>query len=286
MAREGTERTVVLPNYGVPDASVSFSFNPLVLEAAAADDRIRCGLWVSPRPQDAEMTDTALALAGEQGVVALKTSFLLGGRADDPDCEPQLEKIFQTARTHGLVVHIHTSPGAALGHRPGRHARRQVRRRGQDPPRPPRWRRQRAHQAHRQQVLRLDRGRQAGLHRHQLGRRVRSALAGAGDRAPWHRPGPGAVRQRRAVGRPRRRAGADAAPRPGTASSAAWSCARTSPASTAAEPGSLLDRRSPAVPQAAVGWRCAQSLRQRIDTGHGASATATTPSLNAVIRSR
>ncbi len=113
MAREGTERTVVLPNYGVPDASVSFSYNPLVLEAAAADDRIRCGLWVSPRPQDAEMTDTALALAGEQGVVALKTSFLLGGRADDPDCEPQLEKIFQTARTHGLVVHIHTSPGAA-----------------------------------------------------------------------------------------------------------------------------------------------------------------------------
>jgi predicted TIM-barrel fold metal-dependent hydrolase len=113
MDREGTERTVVLPNYGVPDASVSFSLNPLVLEAAAADDRIRCGLWVSPRPQDAEMTETALALAGESGVVALKTSFLLGGRASDPDCEPQLERIFATARTHGLVVHIHTSPGAA-----------------------------------------------------------------------------------------------------------------------------------------------------------------------------
>jgi predicted TIM-barrel fold metal-dependent hydrolase len=113
MDREGTERTVVLPNYGVPDASISFSLNPLVLEAAAADDRIKCGLWVSPRPQDAEMTETALALAGESGVVALKTSFLLGGRASDPDCEPPLERIFATARTHGLVVHIHTSPGAA-----------------------------------------------------------------------------------------------------------------------------------------------------------------------------
>jgi uncharacterized protein len=43
--REGVERALILPNYGVPDASISFGFNPLVLEAAAADDRIRCGLW-------------------------------------------------------------------------------------------------------------------------------------------------------------------------------------------------------------------------------------------------
>jgi len=110
---EGTERALVLPNYGVPQAEVSFSFNELVLEAANADDRIRCGLWVSPRPQDAELTSAALALAGERGVVALKTSFLLGGRPDDPDCAPQLEAIFAAARTHGLVVHIHTSAGAA-----------------------------------------------------------------------------------------------------------------------------------------------------------------------------
>ena len=62
--RDGIERALVLPNYGVPAAPVSFGFNPLVLEAAAADDRIRCGLWVSPRPQDAELTSAALALAG------------------------------------------------------------------------------------------------------------------------------------------------------------------------------------------------------------------------------
>lgn len=110
---EGTERALVLPNYGVPQAEVSFSFNELVLEAAAADDRIRCGLWVSPRPQDAELNTAALALATEPGVVALKTSFLLGGRTDDPDCAPQIDQIFQSARTHGLVVHIHTSAGAA-----------------------------------------------------------------------------------------------------------------------------------------------------------------------------
>ncbi len=111
--REGTERAVVMPNYGVPDASVSFSLNPLVLEAAATDDRIRAGIWVSPRPQDAELTDQALGLAGEPGVVALKTSFLLGGRADDEACAPQLEKIFQTAKDRDLVVHVHTSPGSA-----------------------------------------------------------------------------------------------------------------------------------------------------------------------------
>ncbi|TCC60322.1 amidohydrolase [Kribbella pittospori] len=111
--REGAERALVLPNYGVPDASVSFGFNPLVIEAAAKDDRIRCGLWVSPRRQDAELTTAALALAGEPGVVALKTSFLLGGAVEDPECAPQLEQIFSTARERGLVVHVHTSPGAA-----------------------------------------------------------------------------------------------------------------------------------------------------------------------------
>lgn len=111
--REGVERCLVLPNYGVPDASVSFSLNPLVLEAAASDERIRCGLWVSPRPQDAELTQAALALAGEPGVVALKTSFLLGGRADDEACAPQLDAIFQTAKDRDLVVHVHTSSGGS-----------------------------------------------------------------------------------------------------------------------------------------------------------------------------
>jgi predicted TIM-barrel fold metal-dependent hydrolase len=102
-----------MPNYGVPDAAVSFSFNELVLEAAAADDRVSCGLWVSPRPQDAELNAGALAHAGEKGVKVLKTSFLLGGTVDDPACAPQLDQIFDTARTRGLVVHVHTSTGGA-----------------------------------------------------------------------------------------------------------------------------------------------------------------------------
>src|SRR5882762_2125548 len=111
--REGTERALVIPNYGVPDIAVTFALNDLVLEAAARDDRIRAGIFVSPRPQDAALNDKALGLAGESGVRALKTTFLLGGGADDTTCLPQLDAIFATARTHDLIVHVHTSPGAA-----------------------------------------------------------------------------------------------------------------------------------------------------------------------------
>ena len=37
---EGVERALVLPNYGVPDASVSFGFNPLVVEADRKSTRL------------------------------------------------------------------------------------------------------------------------------------------------------------------------------------------------------------------------------------------------------
>jgi len=110
---EGVERTLVLPNYGVPDPAASFGLNALALEAAAEDDRVRCGLWVSPKASDAARNDEALSLVTETGVSALKTSFLLGGSPTDPDCAEQLDRIFTTAAEHDLVVHVHTSPGAA-----------------------------------------------------------------------------------------------------------------------------------------------------------------------------
>jgi uncharacterized protein len=113
MDAEGTERALVMPNYGVPDPALAFSFNQLCLDAAARDERIRAALWVSPLPRDAELTRRSLALAGEAGVRALKLSFLLGGRPDDEACRPMLDEIFAAARERDLVVHVHTSPGAA-----------------------------------------------------------------------------------------------------------------------------------------------------------------------------
>jgi len=75
----GVERALVLPNYGIPVQEQPFSLNPLVLDALSSSDRLRGGLWVSFLPQNKEMTLEALTHAGEAGVVALKTTFLLGG---------------------------------------------------------------------------------------------------------------------------------------------------------------------------------------------------------------
>jgi predicted TIM-barrel fold metal-dependent hydrolase len=124
---EGTARALVIPNYGVPDAAVSFALNELCVQAAQADERVVAGLWVSPRPEYAALTEQALALAGEPGVGALKLSFLLGGRATAPECRAQLDAVFAAAKTHGLVVHVHTSPGGAsdvdeIGHLVERYA--------------------------------------------------------------------------------------------------------------------------------------------------------------------
>lgn len=107
------DRALVLPNYGVPIPEVAFDLNRLALDAAQRDDRLRCGLWVSPKAGDAARNTAALALAKESGVAALKTSFLLGGHPSDPDCAEELDRIFTTAADLDLVVHVHTSPGAA-----------------------------------------------------------------------------------------------------------------------------------------------------------------------------
>ena len=113
MDAEGTERAVIIPNYGVPDPTASFALNELVVQAANDSDRLTAAVWCSPRPQDAEATGAALALAGEPGVGALKISFLLGGAPDDEACREPLDAIFAAAREHDLTVHVHTSPGAA-----------------------------------------------------------------------------------------------------------------------------------------------------------------------------
>jgi uncharacterized protein len=111
----GEERALVLPNYGIPVQGQPFSLNPLVLDAVRSNDRILGGLWVSFLPQNREMTLETLRHAGEEGIVALKTTFLLGGNPDpgtwDNDTREIAEACFAAARDHDLVFHFHTSPG-------------------------------------------------------------------------------------------------------------------------------------------------------------------------------
>ncbi|MDQ3275234.1 MAG: hypothetical protein M3Q39_09470 [Actinomycetota bacterium] len=48
---EDTERALIIPNYGVPDPDISFSFNELVVEATTTGERLACALWSPPGPR-------------------------------------------------------------------------------------------------------------------------------------------------------------------------------------------------------------------------------------------
>jgi len=113
----GLERGLVLPNYGIPVQEQPFSLNDLVLDAVARDDRLSGGLWVSFLPGNRELTMRALEQAGEARIVALKTTFLLGGNPNpetwDADTREVAEACFAAAEQHDLVFHFHTSAGGA-----------------------------------------------------------------------------------------------------------------------------------------------------------------------------
>jgi len=117
MDRYGVERALVIPNYGIPVQEQPFSLNALAIEAAQSDDRLRCALWVSILPQNRERTLEALSHAGERGVVALKSTFLLGGNPNpetwDEETADLAEACFSAAEQHDLVFHFHTSPGGS-----------------------------------------------------------------------------------------------------------------------------------------------------------------------------
>ncbi len=111
----GLERGLVISNYGIPVQDQPFSLNPLVLDSSAANDRLCGALWVSFLPQNREMTMEALAHAGETRIVALKTTFLLGGNPNpetwDEATAEIAEACFAAAEEHDLVFHFHTSAG-------------------------------------------------------------------------------------------------------------------------------------------------------------------------------
>jgi len=111
----GVERALVIPNYGIPVQSQPFSLNEVMLDAVTSNDRLAGALWVSFLPQNKEMTMEALSHVGEERIVALKTTFLLGGTPNpgewDDDTREVAEACFKAAEENDLVFHFHTSPG-------------------------------------------------------------------------------------------------------------------------------------------------------------------------------
>lgn len=113
----GLERALILPNYGIPVQEQPFSLNDLVLETVARDDRLCGGLWVSFLPVNRERTMHALEQVGGTRIVAIKTTFLLGGNPDpqtwDAETREIAEACFAAAEQHDLVFHFHTSAGGS-----------------------------------------------------------------------------------------------------------------------------------------------------------------------------
>ena len=113
----GLERALILPNYGIPIQEQPFSLNDLVLDAVGRDDRLQGGLWVSFLPANRDMTMSTLEKVGESRIVAIKTTFLLGGNPNpetwDAESREIAEACFNAAEEHDLVFHFHTSAGGS-----------------------------------------------------------------------------------------------------------------------------------------------------------------------------
>ena len=180
------ERALAMSNYGVPVHEISFDLNDVVMDAATTNDRILAAIWVSFLPRNAEMTRKALKLAGESRVVALKTTFLLGGNPDpgswDEETKALADECFDACEKHDLDLPLPHEPGRQLGHLELHPARRGLRQALQDLPRALRRRGVGPHPP-RAQVPAVGAGRLQGLHGHLVGDRLRRALAADRDRA-------------------------------------------------------------------------------------------------------
>lgn len=116
MKCRGMEKTLIIPNYGIPVQAQPFSHNELVVRLCRqGGGKVAGALWVSGLPQNRELTENALTLLEEPGIAALKMSYLLGGTADprkwDEATTKLHETIFRAAMEKDIPIHFHTSPG-------------------------------------------------------------------------------------------------------------------------------------------------------------------------------
>ncbi len=193
------ERALTMSNYGVPLHEISFDLNDVVMDAATNNDRVLAGIWVSFLPRNAEMTRKALRLAGESRVVALKTTFLLGGNPDpgtwDEETLALADECMDACEKHDLVFHFHTSPGGnsdinnfiPLVEKYGKRCKIYLVHFGGGVS---------GHIKLVPEVPAVGQRRLQGLHRHVLGGRLRAALAADRDRANGRRRRSGLLRLR------------------------------------------------------------------------------------------
>lgn len=115
MDENGVDRALVMSNYGYPDSAQPFELNPLVGESVTKSDRLLGAIWVSAIPKDRERTEEALKLIGQKGLIALKTTCLLGGTFNpeqwDEDSAALWNMILDAGAEADMILHIHTSPG-------------------------------------------------------------------------------------------------------------------------------------------------------------------------------
>jgi len=117
MSCRGIEKTLIIPNYGIPVQSQPFGLNETVVRLCReGGGKVAGALWVSGLPQNRDLTMRALAMLDEPGISALKMSYLLGGTADprkwDEATTRLHETIFKEAIARDIPIHFHTSPGA------------------------------------------------------------------------------------------------------------------------------------------------------------------------------
>jgi predicted TIM-barrel fold metal-dependent hydrolase len=115
MDQYGIERAMVISNYGVPDSGQPFTLNPIVIDSVQESDRLVGAIWVSGLAKDKERTAEALKHVKEKGIVALKSTCLLGGTYNPNEWDDEMraiwESIINAAEQNDLVLHIDTSPG-------------------------------------------------------------------------------------------------------------------------------------------------------------------------------
>ncbi len=115
MEENGVDRALVMSNYGYPDSGLPFTLNPLVAESAEKSDRLLGAIWVSPLAKDKDKNIESLKLIGEKGLIALKTTCLLGGTFNPNDWDDAQKEVWtmilDAAAENDMPLHIHTSPG-------------------------------------------------------------------------------------------------------------------------------------------------------------------------------